>query len=63
VLTSSNWNTGVTLVATLVDDNLEEPNQNASVTFSGSGTNATITGVTVLVTIFDNDGFGPPQDP
>ena len=64
VLTSSNWNTGVTLVINLVDDNVEEPNQNVSVTLSGSGTNATITGVTVLVTIFDNDGgIGPPQEP
>jgi hypothetical protein len=62
VLTSSNWSTGVTLVINLVDDNVEEPNQNVSITFTGSGTNATVTGVTVSVTIFDNDGgFQPPE--
>ena len=56
-LDGSNYNTGRDVSIVLVDDIFIEPIEVKTITFTGTGTNMSITGVQVTVSIIDNDGI------
>ena len=62
-LDANNFNSGRDVVITLFDDNQLEPQEIKQITFTGSGANMSITGVTMNITIIDNDGLEPPIEP